>query len=794
MFPQAGTVFTALKIVSDMVDNYHRFFGREHLLEKFEAVRHHLDRTGLYFQHLSDGVDIGGFLKGFVARSCIIILKLCTIFCTIGQNSETTAGKIKNMLKAAVNYDQGVEALLKDLQDEADRELRHNTAATRAAVISAENLQKRADMMQEIKRSLRIEDFVLTWRDTQDDLAKHSVDGMGSWLQSHPAFSAWASASESLEHPVLVLDAEENRGKSYLCCCVIRLLQKEFKTKQQNPPVSVAWFYSEESKQMQSTKKKPQQTRTLLEAMQSLVWQLAESDRSYLDFVTQSLNADLEASLSDAAEIWDSLIAGFVTQYNAKGKSRTKVFFLILDSIDKLRSEELDAFGSILSHMCDTASESLLGKLQIRLLITCNTALISRSIRHDSQSMLEIPQEARKQDAELFISHKRKQLHEKWGKENDAAFDLISWEQTLARRFQGDYLSLSTLLEAAVQSESIGQLDSILRRGSTDPFAVTQWKLQRLNQDLNDEEKYMLNYILVCQICLDIWPSVPQLVAYLQAHNMKTNQSKLRDLIQAKYSHVLRVGDDNKVYSHDVYKYFSSRGQESKKQHLYYQYQNGHDSGHAPHRDETDQLKRLMKSVLRSEALSQLDIDHMANAISIGIRPAPEVGFCRTDGSIRIVLGLLRSVERKQKGLLGYAATGLPMHLKRIPNKDIQRLPEATRREIGKLLYSFFCNEDNVKDWLPSGTPNEFEARYWLQYIPEVLRWLRDAEVRRGALDESSKNEGDQFDKDFPQTPREGSEDGKKQAQIARLLLHCKKELTNGCTQALGVRQMLFSY
>lgn len=111
-------------------------FTRKHALEKLRSVDGDLIRMEGYMKLCQDGVQIDKALKASIFRLFIEVLTLCKIYAKVEKDSNTTAGKIKNVMKAAIRYDPGLQSTLDEIRAATEHELNNSVAALRITDIT----------------------------------------------------------------------------------------------------------------------------------------------------------------------------------------------------------------------------------------------------------------------------------------------------------------------------------------------------------------------------------------------------------------------------------------------------------------------------------------------------------------------------------------------------------------------------------------------------------------------------------------------------------------------------------
>jgi tetratricopeptide (TPR) repeat protein len=172
------------------------------------------------------------------------------------------------------------------------------------------------------------------------------VSGTGDWIRKEQPFQTWMARERS----VLWIAGNPGSGKSYIASNLISYLFETYPQKVQDlshTSVAYAYFKDDDSK-----------TRSFLQALKDMAFQIAQNDQVYAKYLaTRITSAEHVSSIANA---WRNLIADFFIQHPTSD-SRA---ILLLDGLDEAYAADRDDFFDLAKDIVDGPE----GRLQLVML------------------------------------------------------------------------------------------------------------------------------------------------------------------------------------------------------------------------------------------------------------------------------------------------------------------------------------------------------------------------------------------------------------------------------------------
>jgi hypothetical protein len=720
-----------------------------------------LDRVDGYIKARKELATIDAPLMRLITQTMAVYLQLCLIYAKVDRNSRTVSGRIKNGLKVLISWDGGIGHCIEELDKLSRQELVSNVAAMRVSELSATERRSKVEDSLKLRSLLQVDETGEHWIERQKHLEQESLPGIGEWfLDEAGKFREWASnVQERPQDAILWLTGPAIYGKTHICCRAIQYLRKEIEmgTRYRHCQTSVAWFYHQENRPLQSkpsdmkkedkdgTDKKnrtgnatKQEVPELRDILLALIWQLAENDRSFQKYVIEKFRRS-PRGFSKASQLWYQLIEAFCLQPQT-GDSRPHCFFLVIDADDASNNRVTKSLSRTMQEYADSFSKKALETQRfcchIRVMIARakDAPLGSREIK--------VPQDTPDSDVQKFIEHHLKDLFSAWSKGSEGYRLVRSLERRLIQLFStGDTVNYHVLAGLLEEISRIGKNRYQLRRFEKefDPDNIEQVfnsviipsQLKRLDEELGDEDKRILNDVISYLVCVTEWPTTEQLGAFLSLSRGNSFTKNIEAEIREKYSHIMNIESDKYVTSNRLLWFF---GENFRQKPWYARREESED----------DKIIETHKVGLAELMASTPDVVTLTNFITgmlKGNTARPKLQFNYQQSQImiiRIFLSTICSDDHRERAavteLQAYTGMNLLWHLWNLKRdkslKDVIT-DDTSKRVIGKHLYHFFMEDSSVRAWLSQSDPLYLREQTRF-YLEDARGWLQDTDVWAG--------------------------------------------------------------
>lgn len=347
-----------------------------------------------------------------------------------------------------------------------------------------------------------------------DALWESCVPGTARWFENqteHPAYAKWADSSDSATNPILIINGEQNTGKSVLLSAIARTLTSTYKLPEKaSTRTWVAAYYFPNSAGKEEDGKKPIET-----AMKCIAYLLAEQDELYAKNLSQSLDAkpDLERYLKEATrkELWDLLEIG-----SSKNKS---THYVILDGIgglpDNFRQARDEFFSILASAMARPSHQQNPPRPRFAISArpsTPTTALGELSWKIDI-GLHNVS------DMKKFIDHELEAKGLFQDDDEDSVRMKTKIQDTLSREVNGNFAKVGAAIEQigrVVAADGLeSDVDNIINASNKDEKSMSEEVVRQLQEQLSADEIKELNELLIWVVYGNWWFSVQELEAAL---------------------------------------------------------------------------------------------------------------------------------------------------------------------------------------------------------------------------------------------------------------------------------------
>jgi hypothetical protein len=740
-----------------------------------------LDRVDGYIKEREELGTIDEPLLRIITQIMAVYLQLCLIYAKVVRNSKTASGQIKNGLKVMIRWDGGIGHCIEELDKLRREEVVTNVAAMRISDLrKTEQSSKKEDSLK-LRSLLQVDKIGEDWNERQNRLEQESIPRIGDWLFDEAGeFQEWTSnVQQRPKDATLWLTGPAIYGKTHICCRAIKYLRDEVKMRERSRhcQISVAWFYHQEERSPQSkplsessrirkVKKGAEEKKgtsngarkeipELRDILLTLIWQLAESDRGFQKHVIEQFRKSPRA-FAKASQIWSDMIEAFCLQPQS-GDSRPHCFFLVIDSDDALNDGCTISLSQTMQEYAKSLAKKILGQKRYRCNIRVMVTRTNDAPSHLKPREIRVPRDSRDSDVKIFIENHL---------ENFLAWSKGSESYTLVCRLERRLISMFSKGETVNYHVLAGLLEEISRIGASlkklqefekilDPneiykvfnSVIIPSQLRRLDEELEDEDKRILNDMISLLTCFKVWPTVEQLSTFLSLSRGSSFTKDIAVEIRKKYSHIMSITYDKYVQSDPLLWFFEEK---INAQSWCVRVDNieGAKIIQAP---EVDLIK--LKASTPDVANLPAIISELAKFYNTA---HPKLQFDCHKSHIMIIKLLLSTIcsedhrERAAvKGLQGYTGMNLLWHLwvcnEHTPLKDVQDL--ESKLYIGKHLHHFFKDERSVTTWLSQSDPL-YLREHTCAYLEDARVWLRDEQVWKGFMEVENRRSSSTDDRD----------------------------------------------
>lgn len=393
---------------------------------------------------------------------------------------------IFTLLQKASDTGEQVEKITGTVGKIKDSEDKRNAKDIRQAQLAA--IKKKLDLTEKapVSKSNKI----------GDTLWDSCVPGTACWFENqseHPAYAKWADSSNCDTSPILIVNGEQNTGKSVLLSAMARTLTSTFKSPEKAAARTwVAAYYFPSSAGKEEDGKQPIET-----AMKCIAYLLAEQDELYAKNLSQSLDAkpDLERYLKEATrkDLWDLLEIG-----SPKNKS---THYVILDGIGGLPNQFQQArdefFGILASAMARQTHQKNQPRPKFAISVRPGTPITSLgelSWKIDI-GLHSIP------DIQKFIEHELKAKDLFQDGDEDSVKMKTKIQDMLSQEVNGNFAKVGAAIEQIGRVVAADGLESdverILKASNKDEKSMSEEVVRQLQEQLSAEEIIELNELLI---------------------------------------------------------------------------------------------------------------------------------------------------------------------------------------------------------------------------------------------------------------------------------------------------------
>ncbi|KAL6803263.1 hypothetical protein GGI42DRAFT_23562 [Trichoderma sp. SZMC 28013] len=553
---------------------------------------------------------------------------------------------------------------------------------------------------------------------TCNDIADRCLSGMGSWIWTHEAYTAWTATKDRDKDAqrLLIVSGPPSSGKT----CATALITKRLEEQKGRTYVAHYFFPS-------STKKADSEKNSIQSALKYMAFQIARVDVAVQKVLGRACEEEPSAfrrsgSLDTLDNLWEKLKIG------ASGSNA--VYYLVFDGIENLPDQQVKMLLDFI--FSPRMSKESTERVQVLLSGTddqfenwqeSRNSLKIQMEKHNTPDMRIVIEEALNQRGML--------QNTKPDSDQQRARDKIL--DKLPQNVEGSYSRLQFGLDDVMRLLStrtaMRELDRMLDQSMSSHEAA----IKNLQRSLTADEISELNELLKWVLFSNDTMSLERLEAAMFLYSGTESLASLEYIIKNKYSAVLKL-DDGCVF-----------GQDGVKDYLRKDIDSSGRSSNTKDRatismtitiNNVDQelcghfLWDLAHKAIRDKFNFNLDGD-ASNALHGGRGTIAVDEFEAHHTIVTRAFEYLSKPPREQTENIGiYLVTWLPFHLSRLrqlEDDDQGSLMPSEQSEIGQNLYKLFKSGEIFLRHKQS-----FQEAWWMvSEIEDLQKWLMDSAIMR---------------------------------------------------------------
>ncbi|KAJ7265862.1 hypothetical protein B0H12DRAFT_173738 [Mycena haematopus] len=592
------------------------------------------------------------------------------------------------------------------------------TEETNQGVRVMKDNMDRIGTLSKIRNALSLQETVSLDASTTPactEIRERCLDGTGTWIWTHPAYTAWTGPNDTQDPRILFLTGPPSSGRSSAAALITKSLEEQQKSR----TYVANYFFSAGSN-------KPKEKDPVRLAMKDLAFQIARVDSTVRKALGDASSESLRG-LENLDLRWSELKIG------VPGSSAT--YYLVFDGLENLTDDQSKKLLDFI-HGPKLTSES---GGRVRVLASGTDEVFAKFrnnipssqqiqiVEHNGKDMQLIIEKAL-QDCGLLQSVKPDSIQQR-------ARDKIL--EKLPQNVKGSYsllqFGLDEVIDVLSMRSSSKALDLVLDQ-STSSYEAAVKNLQR---SLTEEGIRELNELLKWVIYGDN-PTLDMLEAAMFLYSDTESLVSLQYIIKNKYSAVLKVEGDH-VYCQDGFKEYLEKEKGSLSQ--------ASQSRESPTISMTINIQNADKEHCGNFLW---DLAHKANRDNFSFDLATaspnklSIAVNEFEAHHTIVKRAFKYLSKdpeEQTGPIGlYLVTWLPYHLtclrELVENDEVGALKSSEQLEIGQNLWVLFKDEQVFQRHRRS-----FEQAFWCaSEMTDVKQWLMDPTIVR-KLDKAWRDE-----------------------------------------------------
>lgn len=675
--PGGSAIFTALSYLIDTIEVYQKNFTPKKVLGCLQDVEDNLSRVTQYLNLEDRGVKLDRNLQRSTMNIFAACLTLCRLYSKVAEDSNHAIGLFKNIMKAAIRWDDGLSAHLQGMKRGTEQEISNNIAAIRISDIYTNDKHTRDQHLERLKNYLRPDNKETHWTGTQETLCGKHIPGIGDWVFDLVDVKSWTNHKCHADSVVLCIKTEKGKGKTHLCSQIIHSLTDSCETQQHKESASVGWYFfpgnQKELKKKSPKARNESQGVPIHDALKAVVWQLVQKDRVFRYFVVEVMNSNAQA-FSDPNEMWTAVFSNFSqkSKDDPKGKPG-KVFYLVLDGFGKLDEDE----EKLVKKMVEDTKRNGSRHVQFRLLLSGTEKFSCGGCKIEPGGTDYVS------DAELFIE---KRALNQWHTTDQEYRMFKTILRKLEKNFRGDFHELEKCLQEVNQS-NWADLKTIEEEGEGNMSRlIIQHHLEEMKSKLDADEIAILKELVLCIAFWCLWPSLRQLDAYLSIQLQGRYKGDIGIKLSENFAGLFSV-EDGMVFAR-------------------------------PLLDCVEEKQVWVKE----ESLIHFDVDEGSMLTTHFLLKSICEDTCRNLLDARCIFE--------------YTAVYLPHHFHFNPEETVDAigtLNSSQQEKLGEWLFQALMDQEIVSVWLPKGDIDDILAeKEWVEEISDIGIFWHHKRVQKG--------------------------------------------------------------
>ncbi|UNI16598.1 hypothetical protein JDV02_003025 [Purpureocillium takamizusanense] len=500
VFAPAQSIYSAVLYLMNAAHNVSATYDA--IVELFEQLKDFTPRLEVYVKHhMSPG----------------LYQKLASILATLFEvlilaSKEIRGGRVRAYFKRLISIKSPVQPALQKLKDLTVGEQQHVVAETYGGVsqlnTKADLIDSTVAQVSQNVQSMRLEQR--EWRnvaageklrrilapspfpeDFYNAFKKSSVPGTGDWITQDERVAAWFSG----ETPYLWISGNPGTGKSYLTSRIVT-----WKKENLDEHASVGYFFFRSS---------TPETRSVVQALRDVAYQLSESDGFYAKDLIRRLH-----SRDDVKTVSSAFRQLFPAGTGQETGRRRYIFF---DGIDEAEEADIEELLSVLAPSEDSQQPSSTPQFQFALVGRSHlsdkvTVALDPPVPGQTLTMVQVSPDRSARDVSAYIYDSI--LHSRVLSRTSADFKKTVAE-AVERQADGLFIVAKFMLEDVNRKRHQSSILESLRSYPKELDGVLQKTLDNLVKAISKEEARDLNEMLRWVTCAEEVLTLEQLEAGL---------------------------------------------------------------------------------------------------------------------------------------------------------------------------------------------------------------------------------------------------------------------------------------
>ncbi|CAI6092539.1 unnamed protein product [Clonostachys chloroleuca] len=772
-YPPVQTVFSAVAYLINAANNVSSMYDK--IVELFENLKGFTLRLDLYLQS-----EMSPALRGHVVSILASLFQVLVL-----STKEIKRGRVKAYFKGLFGAGSPVQPALENLKNLTQTEALHVQAEiykdTKRMGLTTDRVESLVNEVNENVQSLRSEYRERTTLAQQDKLrdilgpspfpedyyslfTKSIVRGTGEWLLKDEGVKSWFNGQTKY----LWISGGAGTGKSFLATRLISQATEDLQ--------HVGYFYFRAN---------DPETRSVLQALRDVAYQLSESDAYYGKQIVRNLHSG-----DDIKTLSSAYRRLFIEPFEKDKRGRN--FYVFLDGIDEADTSEMEEFLSLLTPELDEQGSKGLSKVYLALIGRSYmseqvTQFLDPDEKSDQVSTTLVTPERNAKDVGVFIEYEISNSRILSRSTPEFRKEIID---EMVKRVDGLFILAKLMLADVNRARRPSSILKSLKTYPREINAILQKTLSDLASTMSDEEATDLNEMLMWVSCAEQALTLEQLEAALI---MKYGDLPFRfeELLRGQYACFFDLQREDGLTTDDLIKDHerthhrarsqgstpgdrsrrsSSAGKDSpsRRVHPAQKLINSQrrrtspsslgtsppDRAFSPSRSpglralafETQELEfRSNKATttvnLFHTSLREFFRDHDTTTTIRHENEAVTVGFPPIDAKIHVLKTCIRifsdkkwfseqKLKYRRKGIKQYAAWYWQEHLEAI---DLSKVSREDKKEIGPQLYKMLTDEQMIYEWTIMYEENDEGLEVLAdKSIRVLLQWMGDADVLAG--------------------------------------------------------------